>query len=43
MGIAEMRTVAIKVPSDEGRFSLWYRVTCEGFDSGYDEFKVVVT
>ena len=36
------KRISIKAPSDTGRFSLWYRLICEGFDSGYKEFEVVV-
>lgn len=32
----------IKAPSALGEFTLRYRLSCEGFDSGYEEFKVVV-
>lgn len=34
--------ITIRVPSDTGEFTLKYRLSCEGFDSDYEEFEVVV-
>ncbi len=41
-GISPMRSIIVKAPSDQGSFSLRYRLTCESFDSGYEEFEVIV-
>ena len=35
-------TLPLKVPSEAGDFTLAYRLYCEGFTSGYDEFEVIV-
>lgn len=41
-GMAPQRRLTIKAPSDEGSFSLGYRLTCEDFDSGLEKFEVIV-
>jgi hypothetical protein len=34
--------ITIKAPSNPGKFPLYYRLTCEGFPSGYRELEVIV-
>jgi len=42
-GIALLpREITVKAPSEKDKFTLRYRLTCEGFDSGYKEFNVIV-
>ena len=42
MGVQPIRSITLKAPPDEGSFTLMYRLTCEGFDGGYQEFEIVV-
>lgn len=41
-GITPVTQIVLKAPSDQGNFSLMYRVTCEGFASDLKQFEVVV-
>lgn len=41
-GINQPAEITIKAPSNTAKFTLYYRLTCEGFDSGYNKFEVIV-
>ena len=40
--IARCKKVNLKVPSQPNNYDLIYRAYCEGFDSNYQEFEVIV-
>jgi hypothetical protein len=42
MGIDLPEDIDIKAPSSLGKFTLYYKLTSEGFTSGYGEFEVIV-
>jgi hypothetical protein len=41
-GVTQRKKIIIKAPSSSGKFTFYYRITAEGFDSSYEEFEVVV-
>lgn len=41
-GINHPHSLSLKTPSEVGEFTLAYRIYCEGFDSGFEEFEVIV-
>ena len=41
-GISPLRIITLKATSDKGSFSLRYKLTCEGFDSDFEKFEVIV-
>lgn len=41
-GIIFRRRITLKAPSSPGSFTLKYSIVCERFDSGFEEFEVVV-
>ncbi|MBA7467212.1 hypothetical protein ES707_02424 [subsurface metagenome] len=41
-GLSRWRRFEFKTPSQPGNYKCAYRIFCEGFDSGYEEFEVVV-
>lgn len=41
-GINHPHSLSLKTPSEAGKFTLAYRLFCEGFESEYKEFEVIV-
>jgi hypothetical protein len=41
-GVNQPGHINIKTPSGSGRLTLYYKLTGEGFDSGYKEFEIIV-
>lgn len=41
-GVTPLEDLTIKAPPVEGKFPFWYKITCEGFDSGLEKFAVIV-
>lgn len=41
-GILTPAKLIIKVPTTKGTYTIYYRITCEGFDSGRKSFEIIV-